>query len=284
MAFFNEVGKFFSKTIPDVVTKEIPKFVTQTVPSVFERDTYAPDLPPLRKRVAGLTSQAEAQRERYFATRGRLEAKINRYRSLSEDFEALQTRIRPTQSVLGGKDALTMQRELEGIDKTVNDIVQTTRMVATIATLGLLELTLMHSDNAEERKHLKERERALTAFLNRLRTAIAEMEAQEAKLDEAIAGIEAALAEAGLTGAAATASALRAAETADAARRDMAARLLGDGIDIDGVAAITGLSPQDIAGIAPDTGDPLPPDRARTGLTPEEIALLNLPARSRHAE
>lgn len=276
MGFFDEIGTFFSKTIPNVVTKEIPKFVTETVPSVFERDTYAPDLPPLRAKVARMAKQAEADRERYFATVGRVKAKLNRYRMLSEDYSKARRggHGAAIEVVFGPRDEETMLRELDGFEKTLNDIGQGARMVATVATLGLLELGLMHVDNANERKHLKEREAALGALLNRLGRAIGTLEREEAALDTAIASLETALTKAGLSESDAPASALREAEVAEAAKTDLAAKLLADGLSIEGVAAVTGLSPKIISGIAPDASDPLPETPAEELLFPDEIALL----------
>jgi len=58
MSFIKDVGNFF--------TKEIPKFVTKTVPSVFEPETYAPDLVPLRKTVDALKADVTRARERFY--------------------------------------------------------------------------------------------------------------------------------------------------------------------------------------------------------------------------
>jgi hypothetical protein len=274
MGVFDDIGVFFSKTVPNVVTKEIPKFFTQTIPSAFEKETYAPDLPPLRTEVANLEKSVERAREAFFSEQAALTTANNHYIELSEDFDnhvpsdlAEQTRARLI-------DAGQIATEMSNAEKTLRDVYKVTRTITTVATLGLAELGYLHADIKEERKALKHRRNVLKAMIRRYTPATEQLRKSRQTLEAETAKLKAALAEAGIEPGASAVSEKHASEGEAAARREMAARLLGGGVAPADVAELTGLSPEEVAGISPSSltaADLAEPD----DLTPEEAELLD---------
>jgi len=282
MGFFKEIGTFFSKTVPNVVTKEVPKFVTKTVPnvvtkeipkfvtktipSVFERDTYAPDLPPLRKEVAQLETKMKTTRERLFSKTAQVgEARI-RYRDLSEDYERrfgplrMKATIRQSPKAFGATDKKSA---------AARDREQVARMASTIATLGLAELGFMHVDNANERKSLTKKRKALQHLISGYQAETKMLEAEHAEIKDALAEIDKALTAQGVKDTRHAASTLTEAHVKEQARRDLAARLLSDGVPINSIAVVTGLTADQITVLAQDTR-PVPVAAPAAALHPEK--------------
>lgn len=273
MNILKELDTFFTKTIPNVATKEIPKFVTKTVPSVFDRDTYAPDLPPLRKEVDALAKRVENRRETFFTTQRKLQRAHERYQKLAEDYNRSQADVALSLRV-PTHGAEKLSQELEGMAKTLKDIGQVSRTVLGVTTIGLAELGFMHADNAEERDQLVSRKASLTALLKRYDVAIAKIARAQADVDAKIVKVEDALRSLGIEESDDAASQLTEVEEAKTAKRELAAKLLTDGISIEGISLITGLTAADISEITPDTTDPLPPVQDASLFTEDEVAMI----------
>jgi hypothetical protein len=264
MSVFNDIGNFF--------TKEIPKFFTQTIPSAFEPETYAPDLIPLRKSVADLKVSVEKDRERFYKEQAALTAAVSRYRQLTDDFE---TNVGVTPEFdIDRTDRLT--REIDEGEKTARDIAQASRTLTNIVSLGLAELGHVHADIAEERRVLNRQKTILTGTSRRFKNAIATLVSARLAVEAQITAVEQLMSGAGIEAGPSAASELTAAEAEQSARRDMAARLLGLGVDTDTITGLTGLTEAEIASIeaaSPDRDDD--PGDASALLTEEEQQLLS---------
>lgn len=273
MGIFKELETFFGKTIPKVITKEIPKFVTKTIPSVFERDTYAPDLPPLRKEVDRLSKNVSTARDAFYAGQSKLRKSHNRYERLAEDFRksaadnAVALRV-------DTKGAEKLSQEMGATEKTLKDVYLVTRTGVGILTIGLAEIGFMQADNAEERKQLESRKSALTALLGRYNRATRQVASTQKTVDAALAEVEAALRASGIAVGAGAASQLTESQVIGDVKRELAAKLLADGVSPEGIALVTGLTDAEIAQVSPDESDPLPKSPDPTVFTDDEIALF----------
>lgn len=243
MSFLNDVGNFF--------TKEIPKFVTKTVPSVFEKDTYAPDLKPLRTSVERLKGEVQQTRDRFFAEQASLDQSEEQYRNLTERyannaqaFDASQYTVSPS-----------LIRELNDTQKTFRDIAKVSRTVSTVATLGLAELIYVHADIDEERRTLTRQKAILTGTKKRFATGVKKIINARKAFEAEIAKVKAELTAKGIEIGPSAASEATAAEARLAVRRVMAARLLGSGTDPATITELTGFSEDQLAEITP-----LPPE------------------------
>jgi len=264
MGVFKDVGNFF--------TKEIPKFFTQTIPSAFEPETYAPDLVPLRKSVAELKVSVEKDRERYYKEQAALKDAVAHYRQLTDDFETHAASV--PEFDIDRTDRLT--REIDEGEKTARDIAQASRTLTTVVSLGLAELGYVHADIAEERRVLNRQKTILTGTSRRFKNAIIALVSARVAVEAEITSVEQQMSNAGIETGPSAASELTAAEAEQSARRDMAARLLGLGVDTDTITGLTGLTEADIASIKAASPDP-DEDPADVGalLTEEEQQLLS---------
>lgn len=273
MKVLDDIGTFFSKTVPDVVTKEIPKFFTKTVPSVFEKETYAPDLPPLRTEVANLEKSVETARAAFFTEQAALSDAHARYVQISEDFDRRGPDNVADRTRMQLADASLVADEMSKTQKTLRDVYKVTRTITTVATLGLAELGYLHADIDEERKALKHRRNVLKAMVRRYNQATKELRNARLVLEAESAKVEKALADAGISAGASAVSEKHAMQSEMQARQEMAARLLGGGVAAADVAELTGLTPDEVAAISPlepsaaDLEDP-------EDLTPEEAEIL----------
>lgn len=261
MGFFDDVGNFFSK--------EIPKFFTKTIPSAFEKETYAPDLVPLRKRVADLKTSVANKREQFYAEQAALTAANARYVQLSDDFETTGGTV--AEFDLEKTDRLT--RELDGTEKTLRDIAQVSRTVTNVVTLGLAELAYVHADIEEERRTLSRQVIILTGTSKRFDNAIAQVVSAREAVEAQITWVEEQMASAGIEAGPSAASELTAAEAEQTARREMAARLLGLGTDMETITGLTGLTEAEVNAVEPHAPEPEAGD-ADALLTDEEKQVL----------
>jgi len=104
MSFIKDVGNFF--------TKEIPKFVTKTVPSVFEPETYAPDLVPLRKTVDALKADVTRARERFYTEKSATMATARDIAKVSRTLSGVVT--------LGLAELIYVHADIEEERRTLN--------------------------------------------------------------------------------------------------------------------------------------------------------------------
>lgn len=261
MSFIKDVGNFF--------TKEIPKFVTKTVPSVFEPETYAPDLVPLRKTVDALKADVTRARERFYTEKSATMAAHTRYLRLSEDFKATGKSF----TQFNFYDVRSLIRRVSATEKTARDIAKVSRTLSGVVTLGLAELIYVHADIEEERRTLNRQRAILTGTRKRFDKGIAELVAARKLILSQVQLIEKELADAGIEVGPSAASELTATQAEDIARREMAARLLGLGTDADTIMSLTGLSQDQIDAIPPvdDEED----DDAAVMITKEEQHLLS---------
>lgn len=239
MSFFKDVGNFFSK--------EIPKFVTETVPSVFEKETYAPDLVPLRKKFARAKTGVELARNRFFEEQAKLAKAQSRFDNLTEQFAGNGPTVDTSQFTVSP----SLVKELNETQKTFRDITQAYRTVTNVVSLGLTELIYVHADIDEERRTLNRQIKVLhgtrARFDGGTNQLVQAREALEAETAKAVKALQSA----GIEPGASAVSELTATEAQVAAKREMAARLLGLKTDLGAITDLTGFSSAELEAIEP---------------------------------
>lgn len=239
MSFFEDVGKFF--------TKEIPKFVTETVPSIFEKDTYAPDLKPLRASVERLKGEVQQIRDRFFEEHANLNASEAEYRNLTEQYATLGQEFDASQYTVSP----SLVRELNDTQKTFRDIAKVSRTVSTVVTLGLAELIYVHADIEEERRALTRQKTILTGTKKRFTAGVETIIRARQAFEAEIARVKSEMTAKGIEIGPSAVSEATAAEARLAARKEMAARLLGLQTDLATIKDLTGFSDDALAEIVP---------------------------------
>ncbi|MEM1235386.1 MAG: hypothetical protein AAGI10_00350 [Pseudomonadota bacterium] len=263
MSFFKDVGNFFSK--------EIPKFVTETVPSVFEKETYAPDLVEGRKEVERLKKAVEASRDRFFEEQAQLAKAQSRFENLTEQFANAGLSVDTSRFTVSP----SLIKELSESQRTVRDIMQAYRTVTNVMSLGLTELIYIHADIKEERETLKRQIKILKGTRSRFDQGTDQLiRVRKAIEAETVRAVEA-LKAAGIEDSVSAVSELTAAEAQVAARQQMAARLLGIGTEISAITDLIGFSETELAAIHPILPEEeTSPEAIDRLMTEEEKAIL----------
>lgn len=285
MGLFSNVGKFFAKDLPravgNVVTKEIPKFFTKTLPKVVQKETYAPDLPPLRGEVARNKTLLDQRSAQFFRIRNELEETRAEYERVTEDFRARVGELAGRTKTGDLPDDSWIEIPKTDVGKVLKDTENSVRYVLKFFTLNVTELIWMPGEIAKERAHLKKQKSALKAANGKLARAIGDMKNAKQELAERTASMRAKFAEAGIDDLGAGASALQAAASEDEARIAMAQRMIADGVPLADIAFVTGLPEADLSGLTPEIAEieepgDLAADLRRDGLNDDEIAELGV--------
>lgn len=260
MSFFKDIENFF--------TKEIPKFVTKTVPSVFEKETYAPDLKPMRASVERLKTEVQRARDEFYVEQANLNQAEARYLELSERYDTI------VGAVSRHAVSPSLVRELNDTEKTLRDIAKVSRTVTSVATLGLAELAFIHADIAEERRKLTRQQTVLSGTKKRFVAGIRNLVKARKAFETEINKVEAELAAKGIDAGPSAVSEATAADARLAARRKMAGRLLGLETDLATIKDLTGFSEAELASIAPVPPEAEDGSEEPDAMTDDEKSLL----------
>ncbi|MEZ5918129.1 MAG: hypothetical protein R3C40_11310, partial [Parvularculaceae bacterium] len=255
-----DIPRIVTNDVAPVVTRDIPDFFSKEVPAFFEdlaegpdRDRKDPGLPKRRAAVAALRKRFEQRKEEFFAERARLSATRRDYETLAESYD------QNAGVATSAPATFISERTWEmpgGPPNTAPEAVENgVRYVLGFVTFNLTEHAWHGKDIRREHDYLNRQEKALKPVVRQLDQAIAEMTAERARLEDASDKIRVDLEAAGLSPTVEGLSEARLNEVEQAARRSLAQKMLGDGVSADDIAFVTGLSVDEVSGLAPESAE-----------------------------
>ena len=245
------IGTFFSRDVPNVVTKEIPKFFTKTIPSLGKPETYRPSLVSWRQSVATAQSELATNRALFFEQKAQLADALARYRAMSEDYgtnpavDAASRRFESIRDAQWNDPANAAQKTWQDVDKSV-------RTVLGSITLGLTEPLWAGAEAhraKQEIEFLKARHAKFVALSKRITSATQSLRSAREQLEVSIVALEAK--GESVSALAAARNEATSAESRDAETLVMARQLLADGLAPAQVALFTGLAEHELEAMAP---------------------------------